>query len=78
MSDLLKFHVDILSDTTDWPTEGSQSDMGQLFSDLVPTRTMSPRKASSRNSAPIHSNGWADVSWLCGVGFGCVCEEDCR
>lgn len=37
-----------------------------------------PRKLSDDNSASIHYKGYADVLWLCTVGFGCVCGEECR
>lgn len=79
--DLLSFHVDTLR---------IQSDYSQILEHSIDMETSLPglmilrhqvftSMESDINSATTMKSiqGWADVTWLCQVGFGCICGEDC-
>ena len=76
---LLAFHVDILSLSEEISqTCASTSDTGILLSDFtLSMHTGQERPSMPGDSADTPYSGWADVKWLCTVGHGCVCGEDC-
>lgn len=77
---LLGFHVDILSQRGEWIEDSLPSSDTEIWSAAYTMIRMdSAWKISGQEDfAGTHYKGWADVKWLCTVGLGCVCGEECR